>query len=135
MDVTAYTYGASDQIALGSIAEQVWTQGFRFTQTRAVQVSRPLNAPAPNLFDRLTRLNDFSFAAGRSFANLGAALLFFGTQPARVPALADLQFTQGGENVWLRYCGITRVELQEKRGALVIFSYAVTGGTWGSTRL
>jgi hypothetical protein len=134
MDVVAYNYGATGQSELGSIADQIWTNGFKFSQERVIQVSKPINAPAPNLFDRLTRLVNFQFAAGRSFSNLGDALIFFGTHPDTVPALADLQFTQGGQNIWLRYCGITKVELVEKRGALVIFSYSITGGTWSSTR-
>ena len=61
-------------------------------------------------------------------------MIFFGTHPDTVPALADLQFTQGGQNIWLRGCGIPRVELVEKRGALIIFGYTIIGGTWSKTR-
>ena len=134
MDVTAYKYGAIGQAELGSIADQIWTNGFKYSQERVIQVSKPINAAAPNLFDRLTRMVSFQFAAGRSFGNLGDALNFFGQHPDTVPAVADLQFTQGGQNIWLRYCGITRVELVEKRGTLVIFGYTITGGTWAQTR-
>lgn len=134
MDVIAYNSGGGDPVELGSIAEAVWTQGFRFSQERTIQVSKPIGAAVPSLFDRLTRTNSFSFAAGRSFKTAGEALIFFGTHPDQVPVLADLQFTSGGENVWLCRCGLQRVELVEKRGALVVFSYPVIGGTWGRTR-
>ena len=134
MDVIAYTYGASAQVELGGIADSIWTNGFRFSQARTLQVSKPINAAAPNIFDRLTRVNDFSFAAGRAFNNLGDALIFFGTHPDTVPTVADLQFSQGGQQIWLRYCGIVRVELVTKSGALVVFGYTVTGGTWSLTR-
>ncbi len=134
MDVIAYQYGASAQVELGSIADSIWTNGFRFTQARTLQVSKPINAAAPNIFDRLLRLNEFSFAAGRAFGTLGEALLFFGAHPDLVPTVADLQFAQGGQQIWLRYCGIARVELVTKAGALVVFGYTVTGGTWSKTR-
>ena len=134
MDVIAYNSGASGQSELGSIADQIWVSGFKFSQERAIQGSKPINAAVPNLFDRLTRTVNFSFAAGRSFSNLGDALIFFGTHPDTVPALADLQFSQGGQNIWLRGCGIPRVELVEKRGALIIFGYTIIGGTWSKTR-
>lgn len=134
MDVTAYKYGASAKIELGKIADSIWTQGFRFSQARAIQVSRPINAPAPNLFDRLTKVNDFSFAAGRSLPTVADALTFFGTHPDLVPALADIQFAAQGGEIWLRYCGILRVELVQKAGALVVFGYTITGGTWSKTR-
>jgi hypothetical protein len=134
MDVIAYSYGASDRVELGGIADSIWTNGFRFSQARTLQVSKPINAAAPNIFDRLTRVNDFSFAAGRSFKTVGEALLFFGAHPDAVPTVADLQFAQGGQQIWLRYCGIARVELVTKSGALVVFGYTVTGGTWSTTR-
>jgi len=134
MDVIAYKYGAGDQVELGGIADSIWTSGFRFSQARTLQVSRPINAPAPNIFDRLTRTNEFSFAAGRSFKTVGEALLFLGTHPDSVPAVADIQFSQDKQQIWLRYCGIARVELVTKSGALIVFGYTVTGGTWSKTR-
>ena len=134
MDVTAYNYNASEKIDLGKVADSIWTNGFKFSQARTLQVSKPINAAAPNIFDRLTRLTEFEFAAGRSFSTTGAALLFFGTHPDLVPGVADIQFTQGGQNIWLRYCGISRVSLVQKSGALVVFSYTITGGTWGKMR-
>ena len=74
MDVTAYPYPTGAKLELGSIAESIWTGGFKYSQARGIQVSKPINAPAPNLFDRLTRLTDFSFAAGRSFSTVAASL-------------------------------------------------------------
>jgi hypothetical protein len=138
MDVTAFPYQGQTAVELGSIADSIWVQGFKMGETRSIQVSKPMNAPAPNLFDRFTRVQEFSFAAGRSFsgaAAVGDALQFLGSHPAQVPAIADLQFKSQGGEIWLCYCGITRVELIEKKSALVIFSYTVTGGTWSKTRL
>lgn len=137
MDVIAYNYGGGSQVELGSIAESIWVQGFKMSEARTLQVSKPMNAAAPNIFDRITVLQDFSFAAGRSFdggSAIADALQFIGSHPATVPHVADLQFkTQGGE-IWLRYCGISKVSLQDKKGALVIFGYTITGGTWARTR-
>lgn len=137
MDVTAYTTGTGAKIELGKIADSIWTQGFRFSQARTIQVSRPIGATAPNLFDRLLKLNDFSFAAGRAFDGTRAiadALQFLGSHPDQVPTLADLQFVNQGGEIWLNHCGIARVELVEKRSALVVFGYTITGGTWGTKR-
>jgi hypothetical protein len=137
VDVTAYQHGSGAKIELGKIAESIWTQGFRLVETRALQISRPINAPAPNVFDRLTRTQDFSFAAGRSFTGIRAiadALQFLGSHPAAVPAVADIQFVTNGAEIWLNYCGIARVELAQKNGALVVFSYTITGGTWSNKR-
>ena len=134
MDVIAYKYGLADQVELGGIADSIWTNGFKYSQARTLQVSKPINAAAPNIFDRLTRSTDFAFAAGRSFTKVGDALLFLGSHPDTVPGVADLQFTQGGQSIWLRFCGIAKVELVTKAGALVVFGYTVTGGTWSKTR-
>ena len=137
MDVTAYKYGAGSKIELGKISDSIWTNGFKYSQDRAIQISRPINAPAPNVFDRLTRTVSFSFAAGRAFAGATAiadALVFMGTHPDAVPNVADLQFmTQGGE-IWLNYCGIQKIDLLQKSGALVVFGYDITGGTWAKKR-
>jgi hypothetical protein len=81
MDVTAYNYNGSDRIDLGKIADSIWTGGFRFSQTRTIQINRPINAAAPNLFDRFTKLVDFEVACGRAFNNVGDALIFM----ARIP--------------------------------------------------
>jgi len=140
MDVTAYTYGTGNSVQLGNIAQQIWTQGFRFSEDRTIQVSKPINAAAPNLFDRLTRVQNFQFAAGRAFTGTGAtvvamALQFMTSHPAAVPTVADLQFqTQGNGEAWLRYCAIKKVELVQKVGALVVFGYTIEGGIWASTR-
>ena len=134
MDVVAYDRNSSDRVELGGIAESIWVGGFRLSQTRSLQISKPIGAAAPNIFDRLMRLTDFSFAAGRSFPNVGDALIFMGLHPDTVPAVADLQFTAGGQQIWLRYCGIGRVELVDKKSALVVFGYPITGGTWSKTR-
>jgi len=108
------------------------------SEARAVQVSKPINAPAPNLFDRLMRVQDFSFAAGRSFTGslaVANALEFLGTHPATVPAVATIQFKSQGGEIWLCYCGITKIELVDKKSALVVFGYTVTGGTWSKSRI
>ncbi|HEV2691938.1 MAG TPA: hypothetical protein VG347_03505 [Verrucomicrobiae bacterium] len=137
MDVTAYTYGTGAKIELGAIAEQIWVNGFKYSQDRAIQPSKPINAIAPNLYDRLGRMTDFSFAAGRSFGGSTAvadALAFMTSHADKVPAIADIQFvTQGGE-AWLNYCGIKRIELVDKKGALVVFGYPIIGGTWSTKR-
>jgi len=140
MDVTAYdsTAASPQPVKLGSVVDSIWASGFKFSEDRAIQVSKPINAAVPNLFDRITSTESFQFAAGRSFggpgidgdAAIAAALLFFGTHPAAVPRLAHLQFTARSQNIWLRGCGITRVELINKNGALVQFSYTVVAGTW-----
>ena len=136
MIVTAYTYGTTAApVLLGDVATEIWTDGFKFTESRKLQVSTPINAPAPNIFDRNNRIIEFGFAAGRSFNTVGAALAFMTSHAAQVPAIADLQFTQGGQIAWLQYCGIQKVELVKKGGALVVFSYAITGGTWSLTRI
>ena len=135
MDVYAYNSATTPpaKIELGVIAEQIWTSGFKFSEERKLQVSNPINAAAPVLFDRNTAIENFSFVAGRSFdgvAAIGDALKFMATHAATVPRLAHLEFTTHGQNVWLRNCGITKVELQDKRGALVVFAYTIVGGTW-----
>ena len=138
MDVTAYNTGAGTKSELGKLADQIWVGGFRFSETRTIQVSRPMNAAAPNLFDRAGRMEDFSFAAGRSFGPGGTAvadaLQFLGSHSATVPALADLQFIAQGGEIWLNGCGISRLELVQKTGALVVFGYTIIGGTWGKQR-
>lgn len=136
MDVSAFNAGAasSNEIVLGAIAQQIWTGGFKRSQERTIQVSRPINALAPNLYDRLTKMENFQFACGQSFADVGAALVFTATQPDKVPVLAHLRFKQGNQYAWLGNAGIQRVELVEKRGALVIFGYTVIGGTWSQNK-
>lgn len=136
MDVAAYNSATSPakEVTLGAIADQIWTNGFKRTQERTIQVSKPLNAAAPNLFDRLMRMENFQFAAGQSFENVGDALICMGTLPDTVPALAHLSFTQGNSTVWLGNCGIQRVELLTKSAALVIFGYTIIGGTWSTAK-
>lgn len=135
MIVNAYSYGTTAApVLLGDVATAIWSDGFKFSEARHLQVSTPINAAAPNIFDRNNRIIDFGFAAGRSFSTVGAALAFMTSHAALVPAIADLQFTQGGQIAWLRYCGIQKVELVKKAGAMVVFSYAITGGTWSLTR-
>ena len=136
MDVSAFNAAVSPnrETVLGAIAQEIWVNGFRRSQKRTIQVSRPINAPAPNLFDRLTVMEDFSFAAGQAFANVGAALIYLATFPATVPTLAHLRFAQGNQYVWLGNCGIEAVELVDKKGALVIFSFKVIGGVWSTNK-
>ena len=134
MDVIAYDSGTGAQVQLGSIAEQIWTNGFKRTQARTIQVSKPINAAAPNLFDRLTLMETFQFAAGQSFPDVGSALLQLATFPGTVPTLAHLSFAQGNQIVWLGNCGIEKIDLVDKRGALVVFGFSVTGGTWSKSK-
>lgn len=138
MDVTAYdTQGKLQPVQLGAVALGIWTTGFKYSEERAIQVSKPINATAPNLFDRLLSVENFQFAAGRSFSGanpLGQALQFLGTHAANVPRLANLQFLEAADGsnqiTWLKGCGITRIELVRKTGALVVFGYTITGGVW-----
>lgn len=132
MDVTAYNSQTvpAKAVALGAIASAIWTNGFKRSQDRTIQVSRPINATAPNLFDRLTKMENFQFVAGQSFAQLGDALINLGTWPDQVPNLAHLSFAQGNQTVWLGNAGIQKVELNTKMGNLVIWAYTVIGGTW-----
>lgn len=138
MDVIATdTQGVLSPASLGAVAQAIWIDGFKFDETRSIQVSKPINAPAPNLFDRISSVENFQFAAGRSFSGQnpnGLALKFLGTHPAAVPRLANLQFIEtadgSGQVVWLKGCGITKVELVRKSGAYVAFGYTVVGGTW-----
>lgn len=134
MDVTAYPLAGGPTVPLGAIAQSIWANGFKRSSQRTVQVSKPINAPAPNLFDRLLVLESFQFAAGQSFADAGGALIQLATFPATVPTLCNLLFTQDGQTTWLGNCGITEVTLVEKRGALVIFSFTITGGTWSKNK-
>jgi hypothetical protein len=138
MDVTAYdTQNVLPQVSLGAVAQAIWLNGFKFSEERAIQVSKPINATAPNLFDRLMTVENFQIAAGRSFTGqnpVGQALKFLGTHPAMVPRLANLFFLENADGsnqvVWLKGCGITKVELVKSTGAYVAFGYTVVGGTW-----
>lgn len=138
MDVTAYNTATnpSTTVTLGAIAQQIWTNGFKHSQKRTVQVSKPINATAPNLFDRLTKLVNFQFAAGQSFDQLGDAVINMGTWPDQVPTLCHISFTQGNQTVWLANAGIDNVELagKGKDGCLVIWAYTIIGGTWSKTK-
>lgn len=136
MDVAAYdrTVTPLTKVDLGAIAQQIWVNGFKRSQDRTIQVSKPIRAPIPTLYDRLTKLENFSFAAGRSFDDVGSALIHFGTWPDQVPTLAHLSFTQGNQTVWLGNAGIQRVELIEKNGALVIFGYTIINGAWSKNK-
>ena len=144
MDVYAYPWNASNlpYVELGSIADSIWVNGFKFSEERNIQVSRPMNAPYPNLFDRVTSVESFQFAAGRSFTSqansgvtaAGSALQFLGSHPASVPRKADLQFKSQGAEIWLCYCAIMKVELVRKESALVVFGYTITGGSWLTKR-
>jgi hypothetical protein len=137
MDVLAYNSGLGSSVELGSVVDSIWVSGFKMSEDRTIQVSKPMNAPAPNLFDRLTRTQNFSFVAGRSFTGsnaIAAALQFMGTHAASVPTLADLQFKSQGGEIWLLNCGITKVDLQDKKSAFVAFAYTIIGGTWSLKR-
>jgi len=136
MDVTAYNSQVSppQAVALGAIAQGIWTNGFKRSQERLIQVSKPINAPQPNLFDRLMEMENFQFAAGQSFGTLGDALIAMATWPDQVPHLAHLSFAQGNQVVWLGNAGVSRVELVRKEGALVVFGYTIVGGAWSQQK-
>ena len=134
MDVTAYNSVNNKSLSLGAIADGVWTSGFKRSQMRSIQVSNPIGATTPNVFDRITKLENFSFAAGQSLTDLGSAVQFMATWPDQVPNLAHLSFSQGGSIVWLGWCGIEKVELIEKQALLVVFGYTIVGGAWSSNK-
>ncbi|HEV2329250.1 MAG TPA: hypothetical protein VGY56_10720 [Verrucomicrobiae bacterium] len=138
MDVTAYdSNGVLPQVPLGAVAQGIWVNGFKFTEDRMIQVTKPIGASAPKLYDRLMTLENFQVAAGRSFTGqnpIGQALQFLATHPKSVPRLANLQFIEtadgSGQVAWLKGCGITKIELVEKYGARVAFGYTIVGGVW-----
>jgi hypothetical protein len=132
MDVIAYNTATQPPkaVQLGAIAQSIWTNGFKRSQERVIQVSKPINAAIPNLFDRIMSLENFQFAAGQSFPDVGSALINMATWPASVPRLAYISFTQGSQTTWLGPCAITKVELVDKRSALVVFGYTIVGGAW-----
>jgi hypothetical protein len=134
MDVTAYTYGGAGKVELGGIVDSIWTNGFKSSEKRVIQFARYFRAPAEIPLDRVTRLQNFSFAAGRSFALVADALNFLQTHPPTVPAVADIQFAQQGGEAWLLRTGIEDVDLIRKDGALIIFGYAIKGGVWAKKR-
>ena len=136
MDVTAYSVFGPPfaQVKLGAIAESIWTDGFKRSQERTIQVSRPINSEIPNLFDRSTMMEDFQFAASQSFADIGTAVIQMGTWPDQVPTLAHVSFTQGNQTVWLGNCGIKKVDLVQKKGVLLTFGYSVIAGAWSKNK-
>jgi hypothetical protein len=141
MDIFAYNYGLGTYVELGCLADSIWTNGFKFSEDRELQFSKPMNASAPNIFDRVLSVENFQFAASRSFGGAGggslpiaAALQFVRQHSQSVPRIADLQFKQQGGEFWVRYCGISRVELVKKDSALVTFAYTIKGGTFADTR-
>lgn len=134
MIITAYdsTLASPPPVILGSPIVEIWTNGFRGSQERELQVVKPMRAPAPTIYDRLTRTEDFGFAAERIFTGATAvaeALKFFRFHPAAVPALAHLKFEEGEQIAWLRDCGIKSITLVRKTGVRVGFSYTIIGGT------
>lgn len=134
MIITAFdsTIANPPPVVLGSPIAEIWVNGFRGGQKRTIQVSRPIDAPAPNLFDRKTKMESFAFAAQRTFTGATAmqdALVFQRTHPNAVPVLAHLQFTEDGQAAWLRNCGIEDIQLVKVNGVTVGFSYAIIGGS------
>jgi hypothetical protein len=137
VDVTAYDTVTKTPILLGSIATQIWTNGFKSSEDRELQVVKFFRAPAPVVFDRITVTEDFAFAAGRSFAephSIGQALIFLGTHRDAVPNVAHILFSADGSTVWLAGCGIQRIELVDKKGALIVFGYHIVAGVWTLTK-
>lgn len=134
MEITAFdsTVSNAQPVILGSPIEEIWVAGFRGGQRRTIQVSRPINAAAPNLFDRKTKIESFAFAAQRTFTGATAmqeALKFYRLHPSAVPVLAHIKFEQDSQVAWLRNCGIEDVQLVKLNGVTVGFSYSIVGGT------
>jgi hypothetical protein len=133
MDVLAYP-ATGQPTVLGSIAEHIWTNGFRYDAERAMDFPLYVRGTRPGVIDLENRIITFSFAAGRAFTNAYDALFFMTTHAGLVPAKGDLEFVVEAKSRWLIDCGISRVSLVEKRGALVVFGYDITGGYWNATR-
>jgi hypothetical protein len=136
VDVTAYNLATQPPkaVVLGAIAQSIWTDGFKSSQERVIQVSKPINATIPNLYDRLMTMENFQFAAGQSLPDIGSALINMALWRNSVPRLAYLSFMAGNQTAWLGPCGITKVELVAKKSALVIFGYTIIGGAWTANK-
>ncbi|MGA2750718.1 MAG: hypothetical protein ABSG59_18255 [Verrucomicrobiota bacterium] len=139
MDVLAYDLitPTNPPVVLGSIATQIWVSGFKYTEDREIQPVKLFRASSLTIFDRRLASENFQFAAGRSFTGnqgglnpVAQALQFMYQHPATVPHKATLKFTSQGETFFLQNCGIPKVELLVKKGALVVFGYTITGGTF-----
>ena len=133
MEIIAYdsTIDNPPPIVLGSPIQEFWVNGFRSGQKRTIQMSRPINAARPNLFDRITSEDSDGFAAQRTFTGedaLQQAVLFYRTHKTKVPRLAHVEFREGDQSVWQRNCAITDVNLVKLNGATVGFSYNIVGG-------
>lgn len=129
MDVEAYDINDDfEQIELGSVDDGLWVDKLKRSQARKIQASPPINASYPNFFDREQTDDTLSFAASQSFDSVGAANINWLTWPGTVPRLAHISFNQDGQIVWVPNCAIMRVELVEKKGALVIWNYSFQAG-------
>lgn len=107
MDVSAFDLATSPakELVLGAIADAIWINGFKRSQKRTIQVSRPVRASAPVLYDRVTKVESFSFVAGQSFSDAAGGLAQMSTWPDKVPVLAHLRFKSGTDIEWLGNCG------------------------------
>lgn len=133
MDVLAHP-ATGTPVILGSIAEHIWTNGFRYEHDRAMDFPLPVRGTRPEIVDLGNRIVSFSFAAGRSHNTLFEALTFLATHADLVPSKCDLEFIVENKSHWLIDVGVPKVSLVEKRGALVIFGYDIHGGYWRPTR-
>lgn len=137
-EVIAYETGKRDGVLLGSIAEQIYVNGFKSSEERNLVAVRLLGGTYDRVQDYYGTTQGFSFAAGRSFGSgsgaVGEALLFLGNHRTKVPRLADIKFTQNDATVWLLKCGIKSIPLVAKNGSEVVFSYEIIGGYWDVKR-
>ena len=129
MDVIAYDINDNNEaIELGSVADGLFVDKLKRRQVRKIQISPPINASHPNFFDREQTDDSFSFVATQSFDELGDAAINWLSWPDTVPRLANISFTQGGEILWIPNAAIQTVELVDKKGCLVSWSYTIAGG-------
>ena len=137
-EVIAYETGETNGVLLGSVAEQIYVNGYKSSEERNLAAVRLLGGTYDLVQDYDGTTQSFGFAAGRSFGSgggaVGDALVFLGTHRDEVPRLADIKFTQDNSTVWLLKCGIKAITLVAKNGAEVIFSYDIIGGYWSVTR-
>ena len=137
MDVTAYDLSVTPPTPsiLGSVVAGIWVKTIQqSTEERSLEAVPCYESPTPAIVDNIATIQGFTFQAARSFGSsttpLGDCLQFIATHRASVPRVATIQFNSGGKKSWLVGCGIKSVNVVEKTGALIIFSYGTIGGAW-----
>ena len=51
-----------------------------------------------------------------------------------MPRLCDLKFESFGKAIYLLNCGIQKIDLAEKSGAYIAFTYEIMGGAWSAAQ-